>query len=73
MSGAVRGFLITAGLWAALIAMYSIIEVLRGHLPFAMLQWEVGGKFITLVISAVLALGTGVGIASDRIARRQSQ
>lgn len=70
MKRTVRGFLITAALWLALVCMYSIIELVRGHVPFAMLQWDVGGKFILFTVLLVLGLGTGVGYASDRIQAR---
>ncbi len=70
MSGTVRGFLITAALWAALIGAYAVIELVRGHVPFAMLQWNVGGKFITLTVLSVLALGTLIGYVSDQMQHR---
>lgn len=70
MRGAIKGFLITAGLWACLLLAYILIEKVRGHAPFAMFTWEPGGKFVTFTILLVLALGTGVGLASDRIQSR---
>jgi|GEM_PF-1800401 len=69
MSGMVKGFLITLALWAGLVGAYAGIELVRGNTPFAMLHWDVGGKFVTIVILLVLALGTAVGYASDRIQR----
>lgn len=73
MSRTLLGFLITAGLWILLVAAYSGIELARGHVPFALLRWEVGGKFIFIVVVVVLALGTLVGYASDRIQQRQGR
>lgn len=70
MRGTVWGFLITLSLWGALVAAYAIIELVRGHVPFAMLQWDLGGKFLTITILLVLALGAGIGFASDRIRSR---
>jgi uncharacterized membrane protein len=70
MKGTLKGFLFTAAAWVVLCCMYSIIELLRGHLPFEMLTWGYGGKFITISILFVLALGTGIGYSSDRIQER---
>ena len=70
MKNTVKGFLLTAAAWVVFTCMYSIIELLRGHLPFEMLKWSVGGKFLTITILFVLALGTAVGYASDRIQER---
>lgn len=70
MSGTLRAFLITAAIWVALVAAYSAIELVRGHMPFAMLEWNAGGKFITLTVLSVMALGTAVGYAGDQIRRR---
>lgn len=70
MRGAIKGFLITAGLWGLLSLAYVGIELVRGHAPFAMFTWEPGGKFITITVGIVLALGAGVGLASDRIQSR---
>lgn len=73
MKRTMLGLGVTAAIWAALIGAYAGIELVRGHVPFAMLQWEVGGKFITIVILMVLALGGGIGFASDRIQRRMGR
>ncbi len=73
MRGALIGFLTTAGLWVALILAFVGIELFRGHAPFAMFVWEPGGKFVTFTMLLVLALGTGVGLASDRIRSRSGQ
>lgn len=73
MSGTIRGFLLTLGAWVLLVGNYAVIEAVRGHRPFAMLQWENGGKYLLLTVLAVLALGTGIGYASDRIGRRANR
>ena len=73
MKRTMLGLGVTAGIWAALVGAYALIELVRGHVPFAMLQWEVGGKFITIVVLLVLALGGGIGFASDRIQRRMGR
>lgn len=73
MSGAGKGFMITLGLWVALVGTSSLLEVARGEAPFAMLHWDVGGKFVLATFLFVLALGTGVGIASDRIRARNGR
>lgn len=73
MSRTLLGFLVTAGLWLLLVAAYSGIELARGNVPFALLRWDVGGKFIFIVVVVVLALGTLVGYASDRIQERQGR
>lgn len=64
------GVLITAAIWALLIGAYAGIEVVRGHVPFAMFRWEQGGWFLSLSILAVLAMGGAIGLASDRIQKR---
>lgn len=73
MRGAVKGFLITAGIWVLLLGAYSGIEMVRGHQPFAMFAWEPGGKYVTITIALVLALGMGIGQASDRIRASRHQ
>jgi uncharacterized membrane protein len=70
MKGTMKGFLMTAGAWVVIVSMYSIIELIMGDVPFAMLKWSVGGKFVTLTILFVMALGTAIGYASDRIQER---
>lgn len=67
------GLGITAAIWAALVTAYALIELVRGHMPFAMLHWDVGGKFVTIVVVMVLALGAGVGFASDQIQRKMGR
>lgn len=73
MKGTVMGFLLTAGMWAVLVVMYAMIEFARGHVPFQMLHWNLGGKFIFAVVAVVLGLGTLMGYASDRIRQRQGR
>lgn len=73
MNRTMLGFLLTAIAWIILIGMYALIEWVRGHVPFAMLRWEIGGKFITLVIISVLLLGTAVGYASDQIQKQKEK
>jgi len=73
MRGAVIGFLVTAGLWVFLVLAFVGIELFRGHAPFAMFTWEPGGKFVTFTVLLVLALGTGIGLASERIRARSGQ
>lgn len=73
MKGTLIGLGITALIWAALVGAYAAIELVRGHVPFAMLQWELGGKFLTITVLFVLALGGAVGFASDRIRRQQGR
>lgn len=70
MRGTLVGLLLTALLWGALVGMYALIELIRGNVPFAMLQWDMGGKYLTVTILLVLALGAGIGFASDRMRRR---
>ena len=73
MRGGMKGFLITAGLWAFLLLAYMGIEIVRGHSPLAMFAWNPGGRYVTITITAVLALGTGLGIASDRVRSRMGR
>jgi hypothetical protein len=73
MRGATKGFLITAGIWVLLLLAYAGIETVRGHAPFAMFTWNPGGKFVTATVLLVLALGTAVGVASDRIQSRSGR
>lgn len=72
-SGAAKGFVITLALWVALLGANSLVEMARGHHPFAMFQWNMGGKFVTIVMIVVLALGTAVGMASDSVRRRMGR
>ncbi len=72
MKYTIRGFLVTAAIWAGLIAAYSGIELYRGHVPFEMMKWEIGGRFVTIVFTIVMALGTAVGFASDRLQRQRA-
>lgn len=67
MKGTVRGFLLTSGTWVAFAAMYSLIELARGHVPFEMFRWETGGKFVTITVLLVVGIGTAIGYASDQI------
>jgi Na+(H+)/acetate symporter ActP len=69
MKGTLLGLGVTSLIWAALVGAYAAIELVRGHRPFEMLQWEVGGKFVTIVILLVLFLGGMIGYTSDRIRR----
>lgn len=73
MSGAAKGFLITAGIWVLLLLAFMGIEALRGHVPFAMFTWNPGGKYVTSTILLVLGLGTALGYTSDRIRSRMSR
>lgn len=61
------GFAVTAGIWVALIALDLLIELVRGNQPWNMLQGHPGGRYLLIVIGFVLALGTAIGYASDRI------
>jgi len=70
MRGGAIGFLITLGLLVLLILAYVGIEALRGHDPFAWFAWVPGGRYVTITVAVVLALGTGIGIASDRLRTR---
>ncbi|HYG58351.1 MAG TPA: hypothetical protein VD902_09860 [Symbiobacteriaceae bacterium] len=70
MRGALIGLALTGLVWAVLTGMYAMIEAIRGNVPFAMLQWDMGGKYLTLTILSVMALGAGIGYASDRMRRR---
>jgi len=71
--GTLIGLGITAAIWAALVGAYAAIELVRGNMPFAMLQWHVGGKFVFIVVLCVLGLGALIGYTSDRIRRQQQQ
>lgn len=73
MKRTLLGVLITGAIWAGLIGAYAGIEAVRGHVPFEMFQWELGGKFLVLSILSVLALGGSIGLASDRIQRRMGR
>lgn len=73
MRGGMKGFLVTGALWVFLLLAYMGIELVRGHSPFAMFTWEPGGKYVTLTVLSVLALGTGVGVASDRVRMRMGR
>lgn len=70
MRGTLVGVLLTAFVWGALVGMYALIEFVRGNVPFAMLHWDMGGKYLTITILFVLALGGAIGFASDRMRRR---
>jgi hypothetical protein len=67
----IKGFAMTAGLTMLLVLSYVLIELARGNVPFAMLQWNVGGKFVTITFTAILALGTALGYASDQLQKRK--
>lgn len=69
MKGTLIGLGVTALIWAALVGAYAGIELVRGNMPFEMLQWEVGGKFVTIVVLLVLFLGGLIGYTSDRMRR----
>lgn len=69
MRGTLIGLGITASIWAALVGTYAAIELVRGHKPFEMLQWELGGKFVLITVLSVLALGALIGWTSDRMRR----
>jgi len=73
MKGTVLGFVLTLGAWAVFAAMYSLIELARGHVPFEMFRWEAGGKFVAITVVVILAIGTAVGYASDRIRAKQGR
>lgn len=64
------GLGITALMWVPLVGAYAVIEWIRGNVPFAMMEWDVGGKYVTITILFVLALGAAIGFASDRIQRK---
>ncbi|MFZ5816446.1 MAG: hypothetical protein ACOY93_14285 [Bacillota bacterium] len=66
MRGAIKGFLVTAVIWVFLLLAYVGIEAVRGN-GLKMFTWEPGGKYVTITVALVLALGTAVGLASDRI------
>jgi len=70
MRGGVVGFCITLGLWVMLLLAYVGIETIRGHDPFAWFAWVPGGRYVSITVAVVLALGTGIGIASDRVRSR---
>jgi apolipoprotein N-acyltransferase len=67
------GLGITALIWVPLIGAYAVIEWLRGNVPFAGMEWDVGGMFVTFTILLVLALGAAIGYASDRIQRKMGR
>lgn len=73
MKRTLLGLGITALVWVPLVGAYALIEWIRGNVPFAAMQWDVGGKFITFTIALVLALGAGVGYASDRIQKKMGR
>jgi hypothetical protein len=73
MRGTLVGLGITGAIWAALIGAYSLIELVRGNVPFAMLHWEMGGKFVTIVILCVLGLGAAIGYSSDQVRRKMGR
>jgi hypothetical protein len=66
-----KGLLLTAAVWGALIVMYLIIEFLMGDRPFAAFEtWGPSARFITFTVTGVLALGAAVGYASDKVRAR---
>ncbi|HWI66350.1 MAG TPA: hypothetical protein VNT75_31355 [Symbiobacteriaceae bacterium] len=67
MRGTLIGLGVTASIWAALVGTYAAIELVRGHKPFEMLHWELGGKFVLITVLAVLAMGALIGFTSDRM------
>lgn len=71
MSNAAKGFLITIGLWIALALFYIVMELVMGRVPFALFDLSGNGKFLLFTILFVTAIGTGVGLASDRIQAQQ--
>lgn len=71
MRGAITGLLLTGALWGLLLLAYVGIELVRGHAPFAMFTWDPAGRYITITIAVVLALGAGVGLASERVQSRR--
>lgn len=73
MKGTLVGLGVTALIWAGLIGAYAGIELVRGNVPFAMLHWDVGGKFVTIVVLCVLGLGAAIGFASDRIRQKMGR
>lgn len=71
MANWLKGLLLTAAVWAALIIMYLIIEFLMGDRPFAAFEtWGPSARFITFSVAGVLVLGALVGIASDKVQAR---
>lgn len=73
MKRTLMGLGITALIWVPLIGAYAVIEWLRGNVPFAGMEWDVGGMFVTFTILLVLALGAAIGYASDRIQRKMGR
>jgi apolipoprotein N-acyltransferase len=71
MKGTLVGLLLTAAMWIVLVGLYAGIEWVRGHQPFAMFQWHIGGKFVASTVLLVLGLGAVIGYTSDRIRRGQ--
>ncbi len=70
MRGGLLGFLITLAGWVLLALVFMGIELLRGQSPAAMFAWNPGGRYIAITVACVLALGAGIGVASDRMRRK---
>lgn len=73
MHGGVRGFLITLGIWVFLTLTHMTIEWIGGRSPLAMFAREPRARYIAITVAVVLALGTAIGVASDRVRRRAAQ
>ncbi|MEW8978012.1 MAG: hypothetical protein AB2385_06360 [Symbiobacterium sp.] len=67
MRGGLIGFLVTLGIWVVLLLVHMGMEAVWGRSPFAVFTWDPTGRYVAITVAVVLALGTGVGIASDRV------
>ena len=70
MRRSLLGLLITAAVWVALLGISLVLELALGKNPFGMERAPSGGRFLLIVIGFVLALGTAIGYASERIRHR---
>jgi len=67
--GVLLGFLITLGMWLFLALAHMAMELAGGRSPLAAFTRDAGGRYIAVTVAVVLALGTGIGIASERVRR----
>jgi hypothetical protein len=69
-----KGLLLTAAAWVALIIVYLGIESLLGDRPFAAFQtWGPSARFITFTVAGVLVMGALIGFASDKVRARMER
>lgn len=69
-----KGLLLTAAAWVALIAVYLLIQAAMGARPFAAFDtWGPSARFITFTVLGVMVMGALIGVASDRVRAREQR